>query len=52
MLIHNVHNTDICNEHGIEGYPTLLLFGNGKPINYNSDRSLMSLIRFAKANAG
>ncbi|KAG1045256.1 hypothetical protein G6F43_011304 [Rhizopus delemar] len=47
-----VDHGDICNEHGIEGYPTLLLFGNGKPINYNGDRSLMSLINFAKANAG
>ncbi|CAO3681401.1 unnamed protein product [Rhizopus stolonifer] len=45
-------DTDACTEHGIQGYPTLLLFGNGDPIDYSGDRSLMSLLNFVKTNAG
>jgi hypothetical protein len=43
----------VCEEHGIEGFPTLRMYGQGdEPLEYRGDRSLISLVNYAKANAG
>ncbi|KAI7905550.1 thioredoxin-like protein [Cokeromyces recurvatus] len=42
----------LCEEFNIDGYPTLQMFGHGEPIDYNDDRSLVSLMKFANEHAG
>jgi thioredoxin-like negative regulator of GroEL len=43
----------VCEEQGIEGFPTMRMYGQGdKPLEYRGDRSLISLVNYAKANAG
>ncbi|ORE09282.1 thioredoxin-like protein [Rhizopus microsporus var. microsporus] len=41
-----------CSEHGVSGYPTIKMYHHGEPTAYNDDRSLVSLIRFAKEYSG
>ncbi|KAI9480554.1 MAG: thioredoxin-like protein [Benjaminiella poitrasii] len=42
----------LCEEFKIRGYPTLQMLGHGDPIDYHSDRSLISLMKFANEHAG
>ncbi|KAI8641483.1 thioredoxin-like protein [Parasitella parasitica] len=43
----------VCETYDIRGFPTLKMFGqNGEPVQYASDRSLISLMNFANAHAG
>ncbi|CEP14057.1 hypothetical protein [Parasitella parasitica] len=43
----------VCGTYDIKGFPTLKMFGqNGEPVQYASDRSLISLMKFANAHAG
>ncbi|CAG8451955.1 11807_t:CDS:2 [Diversispora eburnea] len=45
-------NGDVCDRNGVQGYPSLFLFDNGKKIkSYNENRSLGNLIKFSKAKA-
>ena len=39
----------VCNEHGIRGYPTLFMFGNGQKLGdrYNGQRTLEAMNEFA-----
>jgi len=39
-----------CNPEGINGFPTLILFVNGKRITYEGDRSAASMVRFVTSN--
>ncbi|KAI7894885.1 thioredoxin-like protein [Mucor mucedo] len=43
---------DVCTEYGVEGFPTLKMFGHGDAVPYKGDRSLASLVEFGNANAG
>lgn len=44
---------DVCQVYEIRGFPTLKMFGqDGEPVQYASDRSLVSLMKFANAHAG
>ncbi|CAO3613968.1 unnamed protein product [Mucor hiemalis] len=43
---------DLCTEFGIQGFPTLKMLGHGQRIDYHGDRSLASLMEFAKSNSG
>jgi len=40
----------ICSRFGVQGYPTLKLFKNGKPIDYQQGRDARSIIGFAIDN--
>ncbi|KAI8888561.1 thioredoxin-like protein [Backusella circina FSU 941] len=44
----------VCEEHNIEYFPTLRMYGQGdEPLEYRGgDRSLISLVKYAKSNAG
>ncbi|KAI8983444.1 thioredoxin-like protein [Pilobolus umbonatus] len=43
---------DVCSKYGVRGYPTLRIYGNGKPIEYDGKRDLKSLSSFAKSHSG
>lgn len=43
---------DVCAEYGIEGFPTLKMYGHGEVVKYSGDRSLASFVAFANANSG
>ncbi|KAL0083465.1 thioredoxin-like protein [Phycomyces blakesleeanus] len=43
---------DLCTKYGVSGFPTLKMFAQGEIHNYMEDRSLSSLVRFAKKLAG
>ncbi|KAI7885804.1 thioredoxin-like protein [Lichtheimia hyalospora FSU 10163] len=43
---------DLCVENGVKGYPTLKLFVSGTDNDYHDDRSLVSLVNFARKFAG
>jgi thioredoxin-like negative regulator of GroEL len=38
-------------KHGIEGFPTIKLFINGQPINYEGERTLDAMTRFINKNS-
>ncbi|OAD06466.1 hypothetical protein MUCCIDRAFT_35246 [Mucor lusitanicus CBS 277.49] len=44
----------VCETYEIRGFPTLKMFGQdgGEPVQYTSDRSLVSLMKFANTHAG
>ncbi|GAN07898.1 thioredoxin-domain-containing protein [Mucor ambiguus] len=43
----------VCETYEIRGFPTLKMFGqDGEPVQYTSDRSLVSLMKFANTHAG
>ncbi|KAL7320464.1 hypothetical protein PS15m_000353 [Mucor circinelloides] len=43
----------VCEAYDIRGFPTLKMFGqDGDPVQYTSDRSLVSLMKFANTHAG
>ncbi|KAI8333502.1 thioredoxin-like protein, partial [Choanephora cucurbitarum] len=42
----------VCQEYGVQGFPTLKMLGNGEPVQYLSDRSLASLTQFALSHSG
>ena len=39
-------HTDICKQNGVEGYPTLKYFSNGKAVEYSKGRSQKDLVNF------
>lgn len=41
-----------CKQLGIPGFPTIILYANGKTIPFDLDRSKDNLIRFVKHNIG
>lgn len=43
-------NKELCKEIGIRGYPTVILFANGKKIIYDGERTLEDLLYFLSAN--
>ncbi|KAI9317131.1 thioredoxin-like protein [Dichotomocladium elegans] len=43
---------DVCTKNGVTGFPTLKLFANGEEHLYNDDRSLVSLVNFARKLTG
>lgn len=43
-------NNELCKEIGVRGYPTVILFANGKKIVYDGDRTLEDILYFLSAN--
>lgn len=43
---------DVCVENGVTSFPTLVLYAHGNAYEYHDDRSLVSLVGFAKKMAG
>ncbi len=43
-------NKELCKEIGVRGYPTVILFANGKKIIYDGDRTLEDILYFLSAN--
>lgn len=43
---------DVCIENGVTSFPTLVLYAHGNAYEYHDDRSLVSLVGFAKKKAG
>jgi len=42
---------DLAQEHGIQGFPTLKFFRNGKPTDYNNERTADAIIKYMKAKS-
>lgn len=40
----------VCAKYGVQGYPTIKLFKNKKPIDYNGGRDAKSMVSFATSN--
>jgi thioredoxin-like negative regulator of GroEL len=40
----------LCSKYGVQGYPTIKLFKNKKPVDYNGGRDAKSLVSFATSN--
>ena len=38
---------ELVEQYGLRGFPTILRFGAGRPIEYNGDRSPDSIVQFA-----
>jgi protein disulfide-isomerase A1 len=41
-----------CQQQGIQGFPTLKLFRNGKPLDYEGERSAAAIVSFALKKTG
>lgn len=45
-------NKDLCNEQGVDGFPTIFLYKNGEKVEeYNGSRSLDDLFEFVSKHA-
>lgn len=42
----------VCGDYGVQGYPTIKLFINGKPTDYNGGRNKDDFVRFMKQQEG
>lgn len=43
---------EFCGKYGIDGYPTMILYNKGKPIEeYSSEQDVASMYKYAKAMA-
>ncbi|KAG0371310.1 protein disulfide-isomerase precursor [Gamsiella multidivaricata] len=43
--------TDLCQEHGVQGYPTLKVFRDGEAADYNGPRKADGIVSFMKKKA-
>ncbi|KAF9909676.1 protein disulfide-isomerase precursor [Lobosporangium transversale] len=40
--------TDVCKDHGVQGYPTIMVFRDGQPTSYGGPRKADGLVSFMK----
>jgi thiol-disulfide isomerase/thioredoxin len=48
----NCDESGVCKERGVDGFPTMILYKNGKPYQYNGDRTIESLSEFLSVHYG
>ncbi|KAI9301273.1 thioredoxin-like protein [Cunninghamella echinulata] len=46
--INCMDHEDVCVEHGVQSYPTLVVFKNGSPTTYKGPRTASSIVSFMK----
>lgn len=42
--------SDLCKEHGVQGYPTIMVYKDGDEEKYTGDRSFFSLMEYVQSN--